>query len=73
MRKKEPWMKNRTLVTVFGREGVITRMEEGVRNGSDYVFNIRVRFEGEKLSSPFHPADVQPIILCVKNNSKKNR
>lgn len=62
MRKRENWMKTGARVTACGDPGKITRFEgTNVINGIEYVYNIRVKLDGEKTSRVYHPADVKLI------------
>lgn len=63
MRKKEAWMKQRARVTACGDKGTLTRIEgENTINGVDYVYYLRVKLDGAKMSQIYHPADVQQLI-----------
>lgn len=56
-------MKRGARVTACGDPGVLTSIVgTTVRNGIDYVYNIRVRLDGETLSRVYHPGDVQELI-----------
>lgn len=64
MRKREAWMKRGARVTACGDPGTLTTIVgTTVRNGIEYVYNIRVMLKGEKQSRVFHPADVRELEL----------
>lgn len=62
MRKKEKWMFKGALVLALGKKGTITKMQENTLNGTDYVYQIHVRLEGEKHANPYHPSDLEELI-----------
>lgn len=63
MRKYEAWMKRGARVTACGDAGTLTKIVgTTIRIGAKYVFNIRVRLDGEKISRVYHPGDVQELI-----------
>ena len=62
MRKKEKWMFKGALVLALGRKGTITKMEENRLKGTDYVYYITVKLEGEKHAGKYHPSDIQELI-----------
>jgi hypothetical protein len=63
MRKKLPWMKLNGLVLAGGELGTITKMQENTIDGTDYVYYIDVQLGGKKFSAPYHPGDIQPIVI----------
>lgn len=67
MKKKESWMFKGAIVLAYGQKGVITKMEENNLNGVDYVYYIYVKVEGMKHANPYHPNDVQELIVTPSN------
>lgn len=63
MRKKEKWMFKGAIVLALGKKGVITKMQENHLNGTDYVYYIDVRLEGDKHSGTYHPADIEQLSI----------
>lgn len=65
MRKKEKWMFKGALVSALGKKGTIKKMEENDLNGVDYVYYIYVQLEGEKHNNPYHPNDIEELIIST--------
>ncbi len=63
MRKKEKWMFKGAIILARGQKGVITKMQENNLNDIDYVYYIYVRLEGKKSARPYHPNDIQELIV----------
>ena len=59
--QKMDWMTRRAKVTVFGKKGIITEVQENRIKNIDCVYYIWVQLEGEKRSFPFHPSDVEEL------------
>ena len=51
------------IVIALGKKGVITKMEENKLNGINYVYYIHVKIEGSKHANPYHPSDIQELII----------
>lgn len=69
MRKKENWMFKGALVLACGKKGTITKMETNNLDGTEYVYYIYVKIEGDKKSAPYHPSDVQELIPQQTNDT----
>ena len=68
MRKKEDWMFKCAIVLALGKKGTITEMQENNLDGTDYVYYIFVKLEGEKFSKTYHPNDIQELIGNIYEN-----
>lgn len=60
------------LILAIGKKGTITEMQENHLRGSDYVYYITVKLEGEKHAGRYHPDDIQELVpekpKTVKND-----
>lgn len=64
MRKKQSWMFIGAIVLLpNGKIGTITAMQENKLNGIDYVYNISIKLPDKKFSLPYHPGDLQELIV----------
>jgi len=63
MRKKENWMFKGAIILALGEKGTITKMQENELDGTDYVYYISVKLEGDKHSGRYHPNDVQELVV----------
>lgn len=63
MRKKESWMFRGAIVLANGKKATIKKMQENTLNGVDYVYYIDCALEGQKHANPYHPNDVQELII----------
>lgn len=63
MRKKEKWMFKGAIVLACGKKAVITKLEENKIDGTDYVYYIFAKVEGEKRAGTYHPSDIQELIV----------
>lgn len=60
---KESWMFKDAIVLALGKKGTITKMQENHLDGTDYVYYISVKLEGEKHSGTYHPDDVKELVV----------
>ena len=63
MRKKEKWMFKDAIVLASGKKATITKMQENNLDGTDYVYYIFCKLEGEKHSNPYHPGDIKELVV----------
>ncbi|HEY4208000.1 MAG TPA: hypothetical protein VGM31_14350 [Puia sp.] len=63
MRKKEKWMFKGAIVLASGKKAVIEKMQENRLDGTDYVYYIFAKLEGDKKAGCYHPADIQELIV----------
>lgn len=63
MRRKEIWMFKGAIVLAYGKKAVITKMQENNIDGTDYVYYIDCKVEGEKNSGKYHPNDVKLLVV----------
>jgi hypothetical protein len=63
MRKKEAWMFKGAIVLALGKKAVITAMQQNCLDGTDYVYYISCKVEGEKRAGTYHPTDIQELIV----------
>ena len=63
MRKKEGWMFKGAIVLANGKKAVIVKMQENNLDGTDYVYYINCKVEGQKHGGNYHPNDVQELVV----------
>lgn len=62
MRRREAWMKVGARVTACGDPGKITKILGSCTiNGTEYVYNMRVKLDEAKNAGVYHPADIQEL------------
>lgn len=62
MRKKEKWMFKGAIVLALGKKATIDKMQENCLDGTDYVYYIFAKLEGDKKAGCYHPADIKELI-----------
>lgn len=51
------------IVKALGKKAVITKIDENSFDGNDWVYRIFCKKEGEKHSKPYHPSDVEELVI----------
>lgn len=51
------------IILALDKKGTITKIQENELNGTDYVYYISVKLEGENHSGTYHPDDVQELVV----------
>ncbi len=63
MRVKQAWMFKGAIVLALGKKAIITDMQENTLDGTDYVYYITCKIEGEKYPGKYHPNDIQELAV----------
>lgn len=70
MRRKEAWMFKGAIVLASGKKANITKMQENAINGTDYVYYIFCKVEGDKKAGCYHPAGISELVVNTPTNGK---
>lgn len=63
MKKKQSWMFKGAIVLALGQKATITSMQENHLDGTDYVYYIDCKVQGEKHADRYHPDDIKELVV----------
>lgn len=66
MIEKPHWLFKGAMVYACGKKGVVTECPTNELQGKTWVYNCRVRLEGQKGAATYHPGDLSEIPALVE-------